>query len=142
MVLVEFRERLSSMDTRKRLGMPAYFGERNYSKSYYGQEHKKVDFDEYGKIFYGKRFYGESRTYEGIYQTRHYKGGKFTVKENFYTPTQTYHENRQVWRGVFADAVSAWQALSTSQKELYRIKSSGKHMSGYNVFLHEYLIQH
>jgi len=142
MVLVEFRERLSSADTRKRQGKPTYYGERNYSNSYYGKEHKKIDFDEYGKIFFGNRFFGESRTYEGIYQTRHYTHGKYTVQEKFYTPTQAYHAGRQAWRAVFADAVTAWQNLTASQKEIYRVKCSGKHMSGYNVFLHEYLISH
>jgi hypothetical protein len=59
-----------------------------------------------------------------------------------YVPTNNKKEKQQQWRGIFADAITAWQALSTSEKEAFRIKSSGKHMSGYNVFLHEYMITH
>jgi len=142
MALVEFKERLYSADTRKRLGKPTYYGEKTYANCYYGKEHKKVTDDEYGKVYYGNKFYGDSRTYEGIYQTRHYNGGKYTVQEKFYNPVNNKHATQQTWRGRFADAISAWQALTTSQKEVYRIKSNGKQMSGYNVFLHEYLITH
>jgi len=142
MALVEFKERLYSADTKKRLGQPTYYGERRYSNYYFGKEQKKVTDDEYGKKYNGYTFYGDARTYEGIYQTRHYKGGKFTVQEKFYNPTPNYHATQQTWRGRFADAISAWQALTSQEKEVFRIKSSGKKMSGYNVFLHEYLITH
>lgn len=142
MVLVEFRERLVSADTKKKLGKPTYYGEKMNGHCYYGQEPQKVIADEYGDIYFASRFYGDSRTYEGIYQTRHYNGGKYTVQEKFYCPTNKKTIPQQANRTKFADAISAWQALTTSQKEVYRVKSSGKRMSGYNVFLHEYLISH
>ena len=120
MVLVEFKDRLISADARKKLGIP----------------------NQYGYLIYGVARYGEKNNFAGIYQTRHYKGGKYTVREKFYVPTESASRIANPRRVVFASAVSAWQALSTSQKQIYNIKCSGKHMSGYNVFLHEYLISH
>jgi len=142
MALVEFKERLISANARKKLGNPAYYGEKIYAKSYYGVEYKEASPFQYGIKIFGQREYGENLSFEGIYQTRHYKGGKFTVKEKFYIPTETLARTSDPNRVTFANAVSAWQALTASQKEVYRVKSNGKRMSGYNVFLHEYLISH
>ena len=142
MVLVEFKERLNSADTRKRLGKPTFYGEKMNGNCYYGQEPLKVTEDEYGAIYFGSRFYGDSRTYEGIYQTRHYKGGKYTVQEKFYSPTETLARTSDPNRITFRNAVLAWQALTLEEKKVYNIKSYGKNMSGYNLFLHEYLISH
>ncbi len=42
-------------------------------------------------------------------------------------------------RSLFADAVSAWQALSEAEKDVYRNRASGTGgRSGYNIFLSEY----
>ena len=76
----------------------------------------------------------------GIYQMRPRKKGKIAVRMKFYAPPETAARLANPRRAVFAAGVAAWQALDASQKEFYRLKSFGKHMSGYNVFLHEYLI--
>lgn len=120
MVLVEMPQRFCSFDARKKFGRP----------------------NKYGQAIYGVSQFGEDNDLTGIYQTRHYKGGKYTVRENFYVPTETTKRINDPNRVTFANAVLAWQGLTSEQKEVYRIKSSGKNMSGYNVFLHEYLISH
>jgi hypothetical protein len=120
MVLIETPDKLISFEARKKLGVP----------------------NQYGQIVYGVSDYGVKNNYAGIYQMRPRTSGRVAVRMNFYAPPETALRIANPRRGVFANAVSAWQALSTSQKEVYRVKSWGKHMSGYNVFLHEFLISH
>ena len=129
MVVVDFPDKLISMEARKKLGIP----------------------NQYGYIVYGIARYGEKNDYAGIYQVRHtpygifpptkkVPPGRFIVRMRHYVPTETALRIANPRRGIFANAVHAWQALDASQKEVFRIKSKSKHMTGYNVFLHEYLI--
>ena len=98
--------------------------------------------NQYGFDTYGVSRYGEKNDLAGIYQMRPRLKGRLCVRMKHYSPPETALRIANPRRAVFASAVSAWQGLSTVQKELFRVKSSGKHMSGYNVFLHEYLISH
>lgn len=120
MAVLNFPDALISASARKRFGRP----------------------NQYGQIVYGVSMYGEENNYTGIYQTRPSKKGRVQVLERFYVPTNPQSVPQQANRSKFADAIAAWQALSPSQKEFFRLKSYGKRMSGYNVFLHEYLISH
>lgn len=151
MVLVDFPQKLISFEARKKLGKPAYFGERLFGHVSYGLEYNEASPFQYGIRNYADTFYGMSLSFEGIYQMRHtpygvypptkkVPPGRFAVRMKFYIPNETALRIANPRRAVFANAVLAWQALDTSQKEAFRIKSKNKHMSGYNVFLHEYLI--
>lgn len=44
-------------------------------------------------------------------------------------------------RGLYANAVDAWKLLSEEQKAVYNAKTGGKFLTGYNVFLSEFLLQ-
>lgn len=120
MAKLDCPDRLLSMTARKRFGRP----------------------NQYGQIVYGYSQYGEKNNYTGIYQVRHYKSNLVNVVEQFYCPTDQSQPAKVARQIIFASAILAWQALSAGEKERFRRKSSGKHMSGYNVFLHEYLISH
>jgi hypothetical protein len=131
MVTVDTPDKLISFEARKKMGIP----------------------NQYGHLVYGIARYGEKNDYAGIYQIRHtpqgvypptkkVPPGRFNVRMRFYVPTETALRIANPRRGIFANAVLAWQGLSASEKEYFRLKSFGKHMSGYNVFLHEYLISH
>jgi hypothetical protein len=151
MVVVDFPDKLISFEARKKMGSGSLYGERIFGQSRYGQEYTEVSPYQYGIRNYADAFYGENLSFDGIYQMRHgpygvwsptkkVPPGRFCVREKFYYPAQTLAQVSNPRRAIFASAVSAWQALSTLQREPYRLKSVGKHMSGYNVFLHEYLI--
>jgi len=43
-------------------------------------------------------------------------------------------------RGIFSRAVTAWQASSESVKDNWRAKASGMVMTGYNLFIRDYLV--
>lgn len=120
MAIIAFPDRVVSSEARKKFGIP----------------------NQYGHIVYGVSRYGEINDYAGIYQIRPRPTGRIHVRERFYIPTNPQTVPQQANRSKFADAIFAWQALSSSEKEYYRQKSSGKNMSGYNVFIHEYLISH
>lgn len=131
MVVVDMPQKLISFEARKKFGIP----------------------NQYGYIVYGIARYGEKNDYAGIYQMRHtpygtwpsaqkVPRGRFCVRMRHYAPPETAKRLANPRRVIYGNAVGAWRLLSTSQKEFYRVKSFGKHMSGYNVFMKEYLISH
>lgn len=46
---------------------------------------------------------------------------------------------QNAWKDVFADAVTAWQALTEAQKDIWRAYRYPVHASGYNRFIRAYL---
>jgi len=51
----------------------------------------------------------------------------------------THTDAQQARREKFAAAVAAWQSLTPEQKEVYNKKAMRKNMSGYNLYLSEYM---
>lgn len=78
----------------------------------------------------------------GIYRTRHRWGKVIQEKLPFYTPTNPQTGPQQNWRGIFSDAVAGWQALTDEQKNQYNEKAKYKNLSGYNLYISEYLYSH
>ena len=120
MVVINTAEKGIGTQIKKKLGQPTLYGEREY----------------------GKLRYGESDKFYGIYQIRATAGGQVVVKEKFYTPTNRQTAPQQANRSKLADAVLAWQALTDDQKEGYNKKAKYKSLSGYNLYLSEYLLSH
>lgn len=78
----------------------------------------------------------------GIYRVRHRWGKVIQEKLPFYTPTNPQTVPQQANRQKLTNAVTAWQALTPTQKAVYNKNAIGKEMSGYNLFLSEYLYSH
>lgn len=78
----------------------------------------------------------------GIYRVRHRWGKTIQEKMPFYVPTNPQTGPQQANRQKLANAVIAWQNLTDEQKAGYNKEAIGKHMSGYNVFLSQYLYSH
>ena len=76
----------------------------------------------------------------GIYQMRPRPNGPICVRHIFYAPTETPARIANPRRAIFASAVLAWQNLTADQKLEYHKKAYGKHMSGYNLFMKQYLL--
>lgn len=74
----------------------------------------------------------------GIWQMRMTKRGKVPIKMRFYTPSNPQTEAQQANRQKFADAMSAWQALTDEQKETYNVRARKRQMFGRNLFIKEY----
>lgn len=78
----------------------------------------------------------------GIYRVRHRWGKVIQEKLPFYVPTNPQTGPQQANRQKMTDAVAAWQALTDEQQAVYNKNAIGKEMSGYNLFLQEYLLSH
>jgi len=78
----------------------------------------------------------------GIYQQKLCKEGKITCKEKFYEPTQTWSAAKEAAQVKFSAAVAAYKILTIEQKKVYHTRAVGKHYSGYNLFIIEYLASH
>lgn len=107
----------------------------------------------YGFASLGVSFYGDCAFGSGIYQKRvggynQYTGPpgrrapSYYVQMRTYRPTNPQTEDQQENRGVFADAVSAWQSLTTEQKANYNTIASRFSRTGYNYFISEYMQSH
>ena len=134
------RDKLLSLEARKRFAEPRYFGGGMFAFSKFGDEHEFIFWAEFGYFKFGKNLFGDISQLTGIYQIRHSGGHQKTVLMDYYIPLNPRSENQQTNRAKMTSAVSAWQALTTEQKEVYNQKAFGKHMSGYNVFLKEHLL--
>jgi len=49
---------------------------------------------------------------------------------------------QQIARGKFTDGHTAWTVLTEEQKDVYRDKAVGYALTGYNVFMKEYILSH
>ena len=106
-----------SIRPRKRLGHPTYYGRGTYGVTHYGVRNERY----------------------GIYQQRHCSDGLRTVKMRFYWPHYSQSEAIVASRNKFAAAIAAWQLLTTEQKAVYNRRAIGKHKSGYNIYISEYM---
>lgn len=142
MATINSAEEGIGMQVKKRLGHSRHSGEKIYGKFQYGNENPILGKAQYGYKTYGGAKYGEARCPYGIYQTRTRYGKQTNVREKFYIPSNPQTEAQQANRATYAAGIVAWQALTPSQKDVYNEKAKGKRMSGYNLFLQEYLLSH
>ena len=115
----------------KKWGRPTKYGVALYADNQYGD-------DGYGAGAFGNT---DDLGY-GIYQQRKCKEGKITVKMKFYEPTQTWSQAKEDSQNKFAAAVAAYQLLTAEQKLVYHKRAVGRHFTGYNLFLKEYMSSH
>lgn len=117
------------------------------------QKGKIGDYAEYGKVWYGHALYGKSFEEAGIYQMRTCKIGNPTpgtvyhyakrpIRMKFYGSPGAGSEAQAAAQSAFANAVAAYQSLTTEQKKVYHTNAVGEHFTGYNLFLREYMLSH
>lgn len=74
----------------------------------------------------------------GIWQMRMTKRGKVPIKMKFYTPTNPQTVPQQANRTKFANAMTAWGALSSGDKAVYNARAKKRQMFGWGLFIREY----
>lgn len=74
----------------------------------------------------------------GIYQMRMTKRGKRPIKMKFYTPTNPRTVPQQANRTKFANAMTAWGALTNPQKQVYNQRAKQRNMTAWGLFIREY----
>jgi len=125
---VEGREKLLSALPKKRFTKFREYGTSQYAHSCYGEE----------DVYFHK---GEPEEIllSGIFRTDNVTGKVRVYREPFYITRNPRTANQQTNRNKFADAVAYWQGLTEEEKKVYNQRAIGKHMSGYNLCIREYM---
>lgn len=132
-------EALFSASAHKRLGRPPEFGFSVFGFSSYGDEFLGVIFEPYGVAEFGGATYGNYLNLSGVYQRRHMKIGRQTVIMKFTMPHDPGDPSVAANRTKFRSAIAAWQALTVPQREGYNQRVVGRDLSGYNLFIREFM---
>lgn len=75
-----------------------------------------------------------------VYQMRRTWHGIQPTALRGYLPANPRTAKQQANRTKFANAVAAWQALPQADKDDYESRSKSRHMSGYNLYLRDYML--
>lgn len=135
-------EKLISFSSGKRCGKHREYGRGMFAFSDYGDDDLFLAPYPYGSASFGETSFGFHLVFTGIFRRNNTTGKVKYYREPYYTPKNPRSIPQQANRTKIASAVSAWQALTPSEKMLYNNKAFGKRMSGYNLFLKEYLLSH
>jgi hypothetical protein len=139
---IEGIEKLFSIIPKKRFSVFRLYGTSQLGRSHFGDEDIFLVKTDYGVATFGVNNFADIILLSGIYRTDNVTGKTKYYREPFYITKNPRTEVQQAWRGIFADAVAYWQGLTTPEKEVYNIRAKGRHMSGYNLCLQEYLKSH
>ena len=129
MAIVEGIKKMLSVEVSKKFALNCGYGWGQYGLGRYGTEPVKMTIGDESDV-----------ELSGIYQRRCGLDWKTTTRENFYIPKNPRSDEQNVQRQKMTDGVAAWQALTAEQKEAYNKSAMRKRMSGYNLFLKEYLL--
>lgn len=124
-------DKLLSFSPSKRCGKHREYGRGMFAFSLFGEE------DEFIESSGGKKIYTT-----GIFRRDNVTGEVKYYREPYYTPKNPRTVSQQNNRQKMTDGVAAWQALTDDQKSQYNKNAIGKRLSGYNLFLKEYLLSH
>jgi len=128
MAIVIFPYRLLSLDCRGTFGYNSGCGRARLGYSRCGAD------SVYGGV-YQRKVYGK-----GVTLMPSKRGNRWaTSLMKYYRPTNPRTVVQQSWRGIFANAITAWQGLTAVEKDLYSKKARSRGMSGYNLFISHWL---
>lgn len=112
-------------------------------KILFPQARKRFGFSQlFGSAFFGYMRFGEFNPYAGIYRHTQYYNNRVWQKISFMWSPNPRTEFQQANRAKMADGILAWRELTDEQKKLLNKRATRKKMSGYNLFLSEYLYSH
>lgn len=135
-------ERFYDTTTVGKMGVPYKFGEKRYGKFFYGREEYLLDIGNLSTptTWHGKDITPISRY--GIYRRFTQGPERKIVKNRYYIPANPRTVPQQARRTAYANGVSAWQALTQPEKDIYNEQAKGKNLSGYNIFMQDWLNSH
>jgi len=135
-------EKLLSVVPKKRFGRPCQYGTSQYGFSHYGDSDIVFIGSGYGDRVYGVFDYADFLLLSGIYRTDNVTGKTRYYREPYYFPKNPRSDPQQAQRGLVISGAAAWQALTSEQKQAFNARAQGKHLTGYNLFLREYILSH
>lgn len=119
---------LFSISAKKCLGRYREFGCSMFGATGYGAEPVVFTFWD-----------GQKIELSGVYQKRSSAGKAITVRERFYFPRYPNTPAQLNTRQNIRNAVASWQELTEEQKIAYNERARGLNMSGYNLYIREYI---
>ncbi len=135
-------DKLLSVFPKKRFGLYRRFGTSQFAHSNYGEDDVYFVRTDYGVASFGIDIFADIILLSGIYRTDNVTGITRFYREPFYITKNPRYGPQQANRAKMTAAVLAWKALTQEQKNQYNKNAIGKRMSGYNLFLKEYLLSH
>lgn len=133
-------DKLFSLSPVGQFGKPQSFGLSMFGFSNFGDSDICIFSYEFGILNFGVSLFADFFELSGIYQ-RAGCYGKFKLwRKPYFIPPNPRTIPQQTNRQKIADGILAWRDLTTEQKAFYNEKALGKHMSGYNVFLRQFLL--
>ncbi len=137
---VEGIDKLFCVFPKKKFGLFRLFGTSQFAHSNYGDEDIYFNRTGYGVASFGNDIFANIILLSGIYRTDNVTGTTKFYREPFYITKNPRYAPQQANRAKMAAAVSAYKVLTPAEKMLYHKAAIGKRMSGYNLFLKEYLL--
>ncbi len=135
-------EKLFSLWAKKKALRFNQLGTSQLAHSWLGDEDIFWPIGEFGNSVFGVNQYADIIPLSGIYRTDNVTGETKNYREPYYITRNPRTEPQQTNRAKMAAAVLAWQGLTTPEKMVYYKRAIGKRLSGYNLFLKEYLESH
>ena len=135
-------DKLFSIRPKKIFSRFRKFGTSQFARTHYGCDDLYFILTDFGISTFGIDKYANIILLSGIYRTDNVTGRTKFYREPYYITKNPRTETQQANRQKLADGVAAWKVLTPDEKNEYNIKAKGKHMSGYNLFLREYLLSH
>ena len=119
---------LFSLSAKKCVGRYREFGCSMYGATKFGASPVKVSLID-----------GSELEVSGVYQKRHSAGRSIFVRERFYFPANPNTPAQLQTRQNIRSAVASWQELTDEQKAVYNERAKGLSMSGYNLYIRDYI---
>lgn len=135
-------KKLFSNDVRYKLGKHRFYGRSVFCSSRYGEDDIFLIFFPFGKAEFGKCIFGDYFIFTGIYRRDNVSGYLRYYRENYYCTRNPRTEKQQANRMKMRDAVYAWKNLTNDEKIAYNVRAKNRHLSGFNLFIREYLLSH
>jgi|ERR1035437_9008090 hypothetical protein len=78
----------------------------------------------------------------GVYKYYRSDGKKYQICCTYNPPHNNKTVNQLAWQTVYRAGIVEWNSFTQFQKDVYIRKAYGKHWTGYNHFMKEYLLSH
>ena len=135
-------DKLFSFVARKKFGGFPKYGTSQFAWSNFGDDDAYLIRAGYGDSFFGFSVFADFVILSGIYRTDQVTGKTKYYRQPYVIVRNPRSDLQQTNRQKMAAAVASWQALTDEEKNRYNKNAYGKRMSGYNLFLKEYLRSH
>lgn len=147
---VDFTDRLYSVQTQNRFGLPNELGHITCGVSVLGDYNPMAGIYKLGKAL--KTDFNNLNCVLGFVQmgynnigTDYFKNKtkgqhhRTIIKCKHYVPSNPQTVPQQTWRNYFATVLASWQALTENEKDVWRKQSFPAHMSGWNRYAKHHL---